>query len=142
MLPGHIQNSFAEILSPMIDPEHRSEAGQPDIYCAIIGLVGETVRNSACQRSTYAGSIFVVEVIKNCAGGQSDQLRENLFDRVEISIKIQVLLLDIYNQRVLGLKERDRAVALIPFGNEILSARIPVCVRSQNRNLCADIMAG
>src|SRR4029077_6299793 len=95
MLSGHIQDSFAEILSPVIDPEHRSDARQPDIYRAIIGLVRETVRNSAWQRSTYPGGIFVVEVIKNCAGSLSNQLRENIFNRVEISIKIQVLFLDI-----------------------------------------------
>ncbi len=95
MLSRHIQDSFAEILSPVIDPEHRTEAGQSDIYCTIIGLVGETVRNSAWQRSTYPCGIFVVEVIKNCAGGLSDQLRENLFNRVEISIKIQVLFFNI-----------------------------------------------
>ena len=51
-----------------------------------------------------------------------------------------MLLLDIQNERVLGMKERDRAVALVAFGHEIFAARIPVRVRAENRNFRADVM--
>jgi hypothetical protein len=56
-------------------------------------------------------------------------LRENLLNCAEVSIKIQVLLLDIQDQRVLGLKERDGAITLVPFGDEIF-ARANPSVRS------------
>ncbi len=51
-----------------------------------------------------------------------------------------MLLLDIQNERMLGMKKSQRAVALVPFGHEIFSPRIPVRVRSQDRNFRADVM--
>ena len=69
-----------------------------------------------------------------------DQLRENFFNRIEVSIKIQVLLLDIQNERVLRVKKRDGAVALVSFGNEMFTTRIPMRIGSENWNLGANVM--
>src|SRR4029450_2611171 len=84
--------------------------------------------------------ILVVDVIENLAGRLRNQLRENLLNRVEVSIKIQVLLLDIQNERVLRVKKRDGAVALVSFGNEIFATRVPMRVGSENWNLGANVM--
>src|ERR1043166_8630346 len=119
----------------MIDPKRGSKVFQPDIDDAIIGRLVKAIRNCARKRATQPCGILVIDVIKNLAGCLRDQLRENLSNRVEVRIKIQVLLLDIQNERVLGMKKRDGAVALVSFGNEIFAARIPVRVGSENWDL-------
>ena len=52
-----------------------------------------------------------------------------------------MFLLDVQEDRVLGLEERHRAVALVAFRDEILSLVVPVGVRSQDGDLGADVVA-
>ena len=51
-----------------------------------------------------------------------------------------MLLLDIQNQDMFGMKTANRAVALVPFGHKIFAARIPMRVLSEDRNFRADVM--
>ena len=69
-----------------------------------------------------------------------DQPGKNFLDCCKVGIKIEMFLLDIQDERVLGMKQFQRAIALVPLGNEPFAARIPMGIRSQNRNLRADIM--
>ena len=53
-----------------------------------------------------------------------------------------MLFLDVEDERVLRPEVTQRAIALVPFRDKIFAARIPVRVRSENRNLRADVMRG
>ena len=51
-----------------------------------------------------------------------------------------MLFLDVQDERVLGMEELQRAVALVAFRDKIFAARIPVRVAPEDRNFRADIM--
>ena len=69
-----------------------------------------------------------------------EQLGKDRFDRGDVHVKIQMFLLDIQDEGMFRFEKAQRAVALIALRDKIFAARIPVCVRAEDRNLRADVM--
>ena len=84
--------------------------------------------------------VRIVRAIKDRAAGLIEQLRKDRFDRGEVRVKIEMLFLDVQDERVLRIEKAQRAVALVAFRHEIFAARIPMRVRAEQRNFRADIM--
>jgi hypothetical protein len=51
-----------------------------------------------------------------------------------------VLLFNVQNEDVLGVKATQRPIAFVAFRNKIFAARIPMRIASENRNFCTDVM--
>ena len=107
---------------------------------AIVGCLGQTVTNDAARRSTYAPGGGLIGTIKDLAGGLGEQLAEDFLDRGQIGVKVEMFLLYIKYQGMLGVKQGDRAVAFVAFGHEKFAARVPVRVGPENRDFSADVM--
>src|ERR1700704_1594916 len=84
--------------------------------------------------------VGIVRAIKNGAAGLIEQLGKDLFNGGEVGIKIEMLLFDVENEGVLRREEPDGAIAFVAFGHEIFAARIPMRIRTEERNLSADIV--
>src|SRR2546430_17285045 len=82
----------------------------------------------------------VVSAIKNRPAGLIEELAEDTLDRAEVAIEIEVLFFDVQDERVLGLEQLDRAVALVALCHEIFAARIPVRVGAKQWNLGSDVV--
>ncbi len=63
----------------------------------------------------------IVRAIENRPAGLREQFAEDGFDRGEVRVEIEMLLLDVENESVLRMKERERPVALIAFRDEIFA---------------------
>ena len=140
MLSRNIQNGFAKFFFAAINREDRREIAQYDVGRAIIRIFRQSVANHAITRSTYTRRVRIVCTEKDFAAGLSDQLVEHFLDRGQIGIKVEMLFLYIKYKAVFRVKEGNRAVAFIAFGDEEFTASIPVCVRAENRDFSADIM--
>src|SRR5947207_3282786 len=97
----------------MKNREHRREIAQVDTGPAVIGLLGKTERDRARMLAANPGGVRVVGAIKNRVTGLIEQLGEDLYNRGEIGVKIEVLFFDVQHEGMLGFEELDGAVALI-----------------------------
>ena len=70
----------------------------------------------------------IIRTIKDRPGRLVEQLVEYTFDRSEVRVKIEVLFLNIQDQRVFRLEKAQRPIALIAFRHEMLALRITVCI--------------
>src|SRR5205085_4663459 len=84
--------------------------------------------------------VDVVSAIENRATGLIKKLAKDLVDGGEIDIKIEMLFLDVKDERMFRIEEADGAVALIAFGHKILAAWIPMRIRTEQGNLSANIV--
>ena len=107
---------------------------------AIARRIAEAIGNCPGVRAANPRRVQIVGAIKNRAFGLNEQFREDLLDRGEVLVIVEVLFFDIENERVLRMEKLQRAVALVAFRDEIFAARIPVRVAAENRNFRADVM--
>jgi hypothetical protein len=98
------------------------------------------VRNRAGMWRAEPRRVRVVRAIEDVAACLAEELIEHRLDRREVRVVIEMLLLDVQHDGVLGMVKRERAVTLIAFGDEVLALRIPVRVRAENGNLRADVV--
>ena len=70
--------------------------------------------------------VRIIGAIKDGATGLIEELGKDRFDRGKIGVIIEVLFLDVQDERMLRLEEPDGAVAFVAFGHEIFAARIPM----------------
>src|SRR5215469_13789629 len=113
---------------------------QLDVGSTIIRLLGKSVGDCAFALSAQSRGVRIINVIENASAGLIDQLRKDFFDGREIGIKIEVFLLDVQNECMLGMKAAQRAVTLVAFGNEMFAARVPIRVRTEDWNFSAHIV--
>ena len=95
VLPGNIQNRFAQLLPAPINAKDRSEIPQLDIGAAIIRLFEEPERDRSLVFCAQSRRVRIIDVVKNRFAGLLDKLRKNFFDRLEIDMKIEMLFLNI-----------------------------------------------
>ena len=139
--PARSGSASPSCFAPPKDTKDRGEILQLNIGAAIIRVLREAEGDRArTRRHTDAAGVRIIGAIENRAAGLIEQLPEDRFDRGEVRIKIEMLFLDVQNERVLGMEKAQRAVALVAFRHEIFAARIPMRVRAEHRNFRADIM--
>ena len=69
-----------------------------------------------------------------------EQTAEDHFDGGEVRVIIEMFLLDVEQDRVLRLEQRDGAVALVPFSDEILAVGVPMRVCPEDRDFRTDVV--
>ena len=57
----------------------------------------------------------------------AEQLVEDRLDRGEVRVVVEMLLLDVQHDGVLGMVEGERAVALVAFRDEVFARPDPSC---------------
>src|SRR5438045_9801749 len=92
------------------------------------------------MRSADPPGVDIVGAIKNRAAGLIEKLAKDLVDCGQIGIKIEMLFLDVKDERMFRIEEADGAVALIAFGHKILAAWIPMRIRTEQGNRSANIV--
>ena len=75
----------------------------------------ETIGNRLRLTPADARAVRIVRAIKDGAFGLNEQLEKDLLDRRKVTIKVEMLLLDIENERMLRLEKLEGPVALIAF---------------------------
>ena len=125
---GNIQDRFTQLLAAAKDRKDRREILQVDVSPAIVRIWREAKGNGARTRATNPHGVQIVGTIKDRSRCLIHQLREDSLDRSEVGIEIEMLFLDIQDQRVFRFEEAQRSIAFIAFRHEILTAWVPVCV--------------
>ena len=138
--PGTFRTASPSLFAAAKDAEDGREILQIDIRAAIIRVLRETEGDGTRARAANSRGRAIVGAIKNRPGCLIEQLREDSFDRGEVRVIIEMLFLDIQDDRVLRLEKAKRAVALVAFRHEIFAARIPMRVRAEERNFRANIV--
>src|SRR5438477_1198416 len=128
VLTRNIQNGFAEFFFAAINRKRGREIAEVDISAAIISILRQPVANHAIIRSTYARGVWLVDTIKDFACRVPDQFNKNFLNRGQIGVKVEMLLLYIKYQGMLGMKQGDRAITFVAFSHEKFAARVPVRV--------------
>ena len=140
MAAGNIQRRFAELFAFSKSAEDAREILQLKIDRAVIRLLRKTERDRARPMRAKPDRVRIIRAVKNGAAGLIEQLGKDSLDRRQVGVKIEMLLLEVENERVLWAEEAQRPVTFIAFRDKIFAARIPMRVRAENRNLRADIM--
>src|ERR1041385_6393675 len=109
-----------------INAKHRREITQLDISAPIIGFLGKSIRDCPFSIRTQPTGVSVVGVVKDRPVRLVDEPSKYFLNRREIGVEIKMLFFNIQNQSMLRMKIRKGPVALIPFGDKIFAAGIPM----------------
>src|SRR5438874_7416855 len=107
----NVQHRCPKLFAAMDYGEDRSEIPQIDIAGAVIRPLRKTERDRTRMLAANACGVRIVGAIKDRAAGLIEELGKDLFDRGKIGIKIEMLLLDVQDQRMLGPEEAYGAIA-------------------------------
>ncbi len=137
---GDVERDRAERLAVFQRAEMRLEILRVQVVETIYGAGALAVRDRARVRRAEARGVHVVGAIEDVSLGLREQLLEGALDRGEVLVIVEMLLLDVEDDRVLGMVEGDRAVALVALGDHVFAVGIPVRIRAEDRNFRADIV--
>ncbi len=99
-------------------------------------------RDGLVVSRTEPGRVRVVGAKKDFPLGVIKELLESALNRGKVRVVVEVLLLDIQDERVLWVVAYNGAVALVCLRDEVLALWIPVGVYTENRNLRSHVVRG
>ena len=138
----HVQRHRAERLAAAQHAEVGLEVLRMHVVEAVEGGARFAIRDRPGMRRADARGVRIVRAEEDVAARLAQELVEDDLDRREVGVIIQMLLLDVQHDRVLGMVEGERAIALVALGHEELALRVPVRVRAEDRDLRADVVRG
>ena len=121
MLTGNVERGFTKLFRSALDAKFSGEIVQLVSGRAIVGACAEAVGNCTLPVAAKTRRIRIIEAVESAPGRLCEQLSENNLDRQEICIKIEMLLLNIQDESVLGTVKLERPVAFIAFRDKIFA---------------------
>ena len=82
----------------------------------------------------------IIGAEEDLSTGVLHQFPEDGFDGGQIGVKIEVLLLDVQNDRVLCCVKRQGSITLISLSHKPFPLFFPVGIGSKNRDLSPDVV--
>ena len=123
---------------------HHGEGGGTfeiaDVGGGVVGVLPAVGNGVVAAGAEFVGD-RILGAIDQFAAGLVGERGEDLADVVEVPIEIEVLGLDVEDHRVLGVIERERAVAFIAFRDHELAVFGPLGVGAEDRDFRADVVA-
>ena len=138
----HIQSDGPEGFTSAQHPEMGLEILGVHIVKPVEGRVGTAVGNRPRMHRAGAGRVWIIRAENDLAPGLADELRKHAFNRLQVPVMVEVFLLDVQNNRMLGPVQHEGAIALVALRHKIFPCRIPVRVGPKNGNFRAHIMRG
>src|ERR1700716_1400240 len=117
---------------PMPSLEAGTEVGRDDLIETIDSAANFSVTDRIGEILAQSSSMEVICTIKDITANLGNEIAKHAIDRREIRIVIQMLKLNVENDRVFGLVKPKRPITLVPFRYEVLSIRIPMRVGAEN----------
>src|SRR6185295_15057030 len=105
MPPGHVQGRFTELLPAPKDTKDRREVLQRHIPPLIIRVLCEPEGDRARIIGAKTRGIRIIGAVQNGTSRLVEQLPVDRFNRGQVRIEIEMLFLNVQDERVLGMKK-------------------------------------
>ena len=139
---GDAKQDAAEEFPATEDGEARGKHILLEPFQTVAAMGARSDRDRAFHSGAKARGPGVVRPVVGVPRGLAEEPRKDRVDGRQIGVVVQVLRFDVQDDGVPGVVVDERAVALVPLGDEEFPLGIPTRVGSENRDLGPDIVGG